>query len=318
MKKLIILIYIINCLICSIKAQDPIFSQFFQNSLSLNPAAAGISDYTRFFLHYRNQWPAFDKTFITYEGSYDQYIKSINGGIGLNILRDNLAGSILTSTNVDLIYSYRTKITRNFLLQSGLQASLQFHNLNSTSLNTQTTQTVAISQLTTQPDFSIGFFGKTRYSWIGLSFHHLNSGYIQFTNSFVSTPLKISLYYSRNIKIYNKNMVKNNGFILTPAIMFQKQAQSIAFNYGTNFTFGDLNVGAWIRNNMPFQFSSIIFSIGYTFNNLKVGYSYDYEMLSVNNLMPVTGAHEFTCILIIPTDPKRKRYGPVKCPKEHD
>ncbi len=52
--------------------------------------------------------------------------------------------------------------------------------------------------------------------------------------------------------------------------MIQKQGQSYVINYGANFIFGDFYTGCWIRNNLPFQFTSIIISIGYTFNKLSV------------------------------------------------
>ncbi len=288
-----------------------VFPIFFKFS-KINPACAGSSKYPRIFLQYRNQWPTLENAFVTYEGSYDQYFKSINGGIGLNILQDNVAGGILTATNLDMIYSYRSKISSNFMLQSALQASFLFHSLNASSLNASP---AINSSQTTQPDFSIGFLGMTKYSNIGLSLHHLNSGYLKFNSSFVNTPLKITFFYSRDIKIYDKDKVKDNGFILTPAIMLEKQAQSIFIDYGADFTFGNFIPGIWMRDNLPFQLTSIIFSIGYTFNNIRVGYSYNYEIPSINNLMPMTGANEFTLVMFIQSDPKNERYRPVKCSK---
>jgi type IX secretion system PorP/SprF family membrane protein len=321
MKKLTAILVIIICLVDIAKSQDPLFSQYFVNSLDLNPAFVGTANDPRVMLHYRNQWPgAFGRTFATYQGSYDQYIKSISGGIGFNILRDNLFSSVLTATNIDMIYCYHAKISRTFTLQSALQFTFQFENFNPAGLAPLNNEVLSSSQIT-KPDFAIGFLGRSRYSQIGLSVHHLNSGYVKFNYAFIKTPLKISLFYSRNIKIYNKDKVQENGFILSPAIMIQNQAQSYVINYGTNFIFGDFLTGFWMRNNLPFQFTSIIFNVGYTFTNLKRGnicviYSYDYELPSLNNMMPVTGAHEVSVVLTLPTDPKRKRYGPVKCPDD--
>jgi len=316
MKKIIAILFVCFCLIDLARTQDPLFSQIYLNSMDLNPAFAGTANDPRFFLHYRNQWPgAFDKAFTTFQGSYDQYIKSISGGLGFNIMRDNLYGSALTATNIDAIYSYRAKINRNFTLQSALQLTIQFENFNPAGLTSVIPEPLQSSQVT-KPDFAVGFLGRSRYSQIGLSVHHLNSGYLKFNYVFISTPLEISLFYSRNIKITNKDNVQENGFIVSPVIMLQKQAQSYVINYGTNFIFGDFMTGIWVRNNIPFQFTAIIFSIGYTFNNLSLGYSWDYELPSINHMMPVTGAHELSLILTLPADPKRKRYGPVKCPDD--
>ncbi len=191
MKKIAAFVFICSCLYTIARAQDPLFSQFFLNSLDVNPAYAGVANDPRFFLHYRNQWPgAFDKEFATYQVSYDQHIKSISGGLGFNILRDDLFGSALTSTNIDMIYNHRTKINRNFTLQSALQVSFQFENLNTAGLIPVDQASAPISDQMTKPDFAVGFLGRSRYSQIGLSFHHLNTGYLKFNNSFINNSIK--------------------------------------------------------------------------------------------------------------------------------
>ncbi|WP_343789462.1 type IX secretion system membrane protein PorP/SprF, partial [Wandonia haliotis] len=53
-----------------VKAQDPIFTQFYANPLYLNPALAGTHGCPRFALNYRNQWPAISGNFVTYSASY--------------------------------------------------------------------------------------------------------------------------------------------------------------------------------------------------------------------------------------------------------
>lgn len=288
------------------------FSQFFLNSLDLNPAAAGSVNDGRLFLHYRNQFPgAFQQTFTTYQVSYDRYIKKMNGGLGVNLLRDNIGGGMV-SNNLDFIYSYRTKINQNLTLQSGLQASLMFSGVSTSGLTV--IENDIVSNQSTQPDFALGFLGMTRNSQTGFSIHHLNSGYIKFNYSFIKTPLKINFFYSRNISIYNRNKVQPKIFVLTPAVMVQKQGGSIMLNYGSGFTFGNVIAGVWVRNNLPFQISSIIFSTGFTFSNLNFCYSYDFQLPSLDNYMPATGAHEITMTLRFPTDPKKGRYRPVKCP----
>ena len=85
----------------SVKAIDPGFSQFFLYSPSFNPAVVGSINEPRMFLYYRNQLPEFGSTFVTYQGSYDQYIKSVHGGVGVNICRD-IVGSAYSATNFDL------------------------------------------------------------------------------------------------------------------------------------------------------------------------------------------------------------------------
>jgi hypothetical protein len=115
--------------------------------------------------------------------------------------------------------------------------------------------------------------------------------------------------------VINENNIQDDGFVVSPAIMVYKQSQSIMVNYGAGITKWNVFTGVWLRNNLPFQFTSIIFSLGYTFNKIRIGYSYDFELPSLNNLMPASGAHEISLVMILPIDPRNERYGPVRCPK---
>jgi len=310
MRRYFTLIFYCLSFFITLKAQDPFFSQYFLNSVNSNPAVAGSANDPRFFMQYRNQWPSFGNAFVTYQGSFDEYVKSIHSGFGLNVLRDNQGNGAITSTNVDLIYSYRTKINNDFTVQSGLQASFLFNTLNAGGFeNIGTIQT-------TQPDVAIGFLGMTRYSQVGLSIYHLNREIIRFNYNFITSPIKYSIFYSRKIKIYDPDKVQENGFFLIPSFNVDMQGQSVMINYGASVEKGNIFAGLSLRNNLaPLQLSTIVFSVGFIFNNLRLCYSYDYSMMSLNNVTPATGAHEISLVMIIPTDPKSERYNPVKCPK---
>ena len=67
----------------SLNDQDPEFTQFYAAPVYLNPAFAGSARCPRVGFNYRNQWPALQKTYITYAASYDQHIDALSGGLGL-------------------------------------------------------------------------------------------------------------------------------------------------------------------------------------------------------------------------------------------
>jgi len=76
-------------------AQDPIFSQFYSAPLMLNPAFAGNTYEPRIAMNYRNQFPAVvdgSTAFATYAVSYEQFVPSLNSGVGLLIKTDNAGG----------------------------------------------------------------------------------------------------------------------------------------------------------------------------------------------------------------------------------
>src|SRR5690554_4784349 len=106
---LLAIILMINGLSPKAYAQDPQFSQFYANPIYLNPAFAGSHGCPRFAVNYRNQWPALSGTFVTYSASYDQYFKSIAGGIGVIATHDQQGKGTINTTTLSLIYNYHLK-----------------------------------------------------------------------------------------------------------------------------------------------------------------------------------------------------------------
>ncbi|MEL7422621.1 MAG: type IX secretion system membrane protein PorP/SprF, partial [Bacteroidota bacterium] len=56
-RKLPLLLALLGIVVCSLQAQDPIFSQFYAAPLQLNPAFAGTTIAPRFTFNHRNQYP---------------------------------------------------------------------------------------------------------------------------------------------------------------------------------------------------------------------------------------------------------------------
>src|SRR3982751_3769171 len=121
MKRIITLLLL--CLSGFCFAQDPAFTQFYASPIYLNPAFAGSARCPRLALNYRNQWPGFDKTYITYSASYDQHVDLLSGGVGINILNDKAGDNTISTTNISGIYAYQMSIARDFSVRVGLQAT---------------------------------------------------------------------------------------------------------------------------------------------------------------------------------------------------
>jgi len=103
------------------EGQDPQFSQFYANPLYMNPAFAGTSEYTRTVINYRNQWPKNGNTFVTYNFTYDKYIKSMKGGLGFQLLYDRELNGVINSINSSCFYSYHIKAGDELFFSAALQ-----------------------------------------------------------------------------------------------------------------------------------------------------------------------------------------------------
>jgi type IX secretion system PorP/SprF family membrane protein len=110
-------------------ATDPLFSQFYANPLYLNPAFSGSQRCTRMILNYRNQpYPGFG-TFSTYSFSIDNYFESLSGGLGINVLHDD-QGGLLSNTRVGISYAFHGRLSRDWFINFGVQASYVNYRLN--------------------------------------------------------------------------------------------------------------------------------------------------------------------------------------------
>lgn len=109
---------------CSVKAQqDPQFSQNRLNHMTVNPAFAGEEGRWMVSGIYRNQWQKMDGAPETYAFNVDTPLKirSVNGGIGLNMMSDKLG----MQTNLFLMLNYSYKHRLNFgVLSVGIKAGL--------------------------------------------------------------------------------------------------------------------------------------------------------------------------------------------------
>ena len=76
------------CASMELKAQDPQFSQFYAAPLYINPAFTGASQFTRFGVNYRSQWPNLDASFETFSFYADHFVEKYNSGIGLILTTD--------------------------------------------------------------------------------------------------------------------------------------------------------------------------------------------------------------------------------------
>ena len=113
--------------------QDPNFTQYMYNTMTINPAYAGTRDVWSTGLLYRSQWTGIDGAPMT--GTFSTHSPLADGkmGLGLNIVHDEIGPAQNTFMNVN--YSYMIQVSRFTKLSMGISGGMHFENINFNRLN---------------------------------------------------------------------------------------------------------------------------------------------------------------------------------------
>ncbi len=300
-----------------VKAQDPQFTQFYANPLYLNPAFAGAPRCPRANLNYRNQWPALSGTFVTYTASYDQYVKSIDGGVGLLILNDQAGEGTLSTTRVSGFYAYQFNISRKFAIRAGAEVGFFQRKLDWSKLTfgdmidprkgfIYDTKDTPRGGSVSAADFGAGILGYSDKIYFGFAVAHLTQPDESLIVGESPLPRKYTAHIGAKIDL-SKGYVKKTGTSISPNIMYQKQEDFEQLLYGLYVSKGPIVGGVWYRNKDAF-----IILAGVQTGLVSFGYSYD---LTVSKLTTASGgSHELSMSIQFDCRPEKRKFRTISCP----
>ncbi len=327
MGKQLLTLLLTGFLLCPLlmSGQDAHFTQAYANPLYLNPAFAGLNKCPRLTLNYRNQYPSLS-VYQTYSASYDQYVSSINGGVGLLATRDEAGGGALSATEVSAIYSYHLQASRKFYFLSGFQATFRQRSLNWDGLTfpnqidpfygfVKPSDEIPPGQTTNSHfDVSVGFLGFTKRFYVGLVINHLTEPDESF---FVNSklPMKITGHAGITIPLGRKRLSNSIQNYLVPNIVYQVQNKFSQFTGSVSFNRAELSGGLGARLIPGSGPDALLILLGYVPSETawKIGYSYDVTVSSLSD--NTGGAHEISLSYQFPCRTITKAAKAIKCPK---
>lgn len=295
----------------ALSGQDPIYSQYNFSPLLINPAFAGISYEPQFYANYRNQWPEFD-TYTTYSVSYDQGFKRMNSGLGIMILADDAGDGTIRNTQINGIYSYRVEVNEYSNFRFGLEAGFtnsrldwsklifydqldpQFGAVGPGGVPFPSTETPPLNSNLSHNyfDVSAGVLYYTERVFGGISFKHINQpDYSYFgddRNVNANLPLRTTIIVGYQHTLLRANNAHYGNFI-TPSLIYIKQGDFTQLNGGVTFALNQLILGSHLRLSGQTG-DAVIGSVGWRYNNIKFGYSYDFTISGLG--FNVGGSHE--------------------------
>ncbi|MBM1107700.1 type IX secretion system membrane protein PorP/SprF [Aurantibacter crassamenti] len=263
--------------------QEPQYTQYQYNTMSVNPAYAGSQGYASIIAVYRNQWVNIQGSPRTISLGVDTPFKLFSG-LGLSIARDELGPSDETYFNAN--YSHSLILNRKgHRLAFGLKGGGKYLSVDWSKGTFKDPDTAFQENITGKflPSVGAGIYFYTDNAYLGLSTPNVLQGQryddIQET---VDTD-RIHLYF-----------IGGYVFELNPSLSFKPSTfvkyvngAPLIFDVSANFLINkSIHLGASYRWD-----DSVSALLGFNISpNIQVGYSYDYNITNLTNYN--AGSHE--------------------------
>lgn len=167
MNKILTPVLILWC-IAGYAQQDPLYSQYLNNPILLNPAYAGSNQQWQTTAGYRTQWSGFDGNPTTLNFSSHLSVADNKVGLGLIVIQDKIGE--VKNTEFNLNYSYRLEVTENKYLYFGLSTGMIRYNSDPGLLNLQRIDDPSFTYTNKfQFNTGVGVMMKTEQYMIGFS-----------------------------------------------------------------------------------------------------------------------------------------------------
>lgn len=257
-------------------AQDNRLSQIFSNPLFINPAYAGSLGCSRATLNYRQNIPYNNSEYLAFNTAYDQYVKPIYGGVGIQLATNHFFYKDVTT--IDGAYAYNFNVNDNLHIRPAIKFGLGYLDYDWTKSG------MPINNYSTQY-FNLGAGILVSYKSLvaGVSSNHINRPDIGNVGE-SRLPSKWIIHANYQFDINEKTM-------LTPGIFGSKQLDAYEIVYNLFLKYDFLKAGIGFRQGFNYS-DGFILMLGYCNNWMSVGYSFENTMSHLTN--KADGIHEIT------------------------
>ncbi len=273
--------------------QAPIFTQYRESQMFINPAFAGLREGICVNGLMRQQWAGF-KDYETGENAapedylitIDSPIKLLHGGIGAAIIQDKATYN-WNDISLLLSYSFHTELSVG-TLGIGLGAVLKNRSIDGTKYRAVDDDPIIIAsdQSDMRFDANVGvFFQSIDNYYIGVSFTNLlKSTFVKLDpagDGLISTDRTLYI-----IGGYNFIFPSDPRFEVEPSILIQSDFISTQYNISTTVNYNNRFLAGL---NYRLQ-ESVGVIVGMRFKDFRLGYAYDIN----TKRLGVPGSHEIS------------------------
>ena len=274
--------FIIFCIGTTYAQQDPQITQNMFDKFLYNPAVAGVDPYINIGLLHRSQWVGVDGAPTTQNLTIESRVDALNGGLGLNIINDEL-GPLSTKT-ATISYAYQLMLDDKNQLGFGFSFGMMqigFDEEWITPDNTPDSSLPPVGSSATVPDIGLGLYFTSENYYLGLSATHIIPFEADFDGIATFNPAR-HYYLSAG---YDYDL--NEDFSLRPS--YYMKTDGVVFQM-------DFNCNAFYKQKHWAGFSyriedAFAFLIGFEIQkSLTLGYAYDVVTSKLGS--ETTGGHE--------------------------
>lgn len=300
--RILSLLFIIGFAV-KVKAQDPVFTQYFMVPETLNPGFTGFLETTKIGVLHRTQWPDLNFRVDTDYGFVNTWREEMNSGIGVSVMNHREKNTSYNFTQLNLNYAYRVQISDSWYFRPAIEIgfgnkSYGFQNVileDQINIGTGTINPISIDPTLLNSkvnffDVSAGMLVNNENSWFGASLKHLNTPNISFTeNGNVPLDMFFSASAGHQFRLadYLDVMVLpvDTKVMLTANYMTQGEYNRLDIGGGLVFNrlfFGVTAATNPLRNTPNGHLVSSVNAYGGLYwEHFKFGYSYDFNVSSI-------------------------------------
>ena len=264
--------------------QDPMYTQYMYNTLSVNPAYAGSRDALSLTGLIREQWVGIKGAPSTQTLTVHSPIYNDNMGLGLSVVNDRVGPIHQTLLFADYAYSIQT--TDNAKLAFGLKAGINLLQANLTDLHSNQGGDQAIYNVDNRllPNVGVGIYYYSDKGYVGISAPKLLQQRISDGDTNLNDDLQRRHYFLIGGYVFDlSESVKFKPSFLLKAV----QGAPVSMDLSANFLFND-KFGVGLAHRFDDSFSGLLQY--YVTPQFRIGYAYDFTMTELRHYN--SGSHE--------------------------
>ena len=280
----ILLIAVLSLLLNNIRAQEsPLYTNYVNNPLEINPAIAGTQEGLNLNLLTRHQWLGIDGYPASYSfGAHTPYQRQ-NFGLGVSLMTDRVGP--VRNTHFKASYAYQITVSRGTHLSMGLNAGVSNFSaaISSLEVNESNDHHFQSDLNRTSPIFGVGFYLYSDEYFAGISSPRLIQVKLEDEFRDSDEPYNPSIFLMGGYKY----KMDYEWFFLPSALVTVMPGAPVSADITARFLYQEqYYMGAHYRFG---DAAGIFFNVQIT-EFLKAGYAFDFTL---NKLSTVnSGTHE--------------------------